>query len=83
MPSELQNEYRDFFTEMMEKHKVDNIEDLSEEKLKTFFDAIEDGWEEGKGRTSSDLSSRLEHVAFRLTLALSPLQEEYRDYLWS
>ena len=80
MPSDLQKDYRDYFMEKMEKHDLNGLGGLTEEKLKKFFNDVARGWEEGKGRTSNDVPSRLEHLAFRLKSALSPLQEEYRDY---
>ena len=47
--SELQEKYRDYFMDTMDKHEMDGLSDLTEEQIKEFFNDISKGWVKGKG----------------------------------
>jgi hypothetical protein len=49
--SPLQQEYREYFLEMLEKHNVNSPASLPDEaSMKAFFNDIKGGWVKGKGR---------------------------------
>jgi hypothetical protein len=43
-----EEEYRTFFKKMMKNWNIDSIEDLSDEKKKKFFDAVDKAWKADK-----------------------------------
>jgi hypothetical protein len=43
-----EEKYRDFFKKMMKNWNIDSIEDLSDEKKKKFFDAVDKAWKADK-----------------------------------
>jgi hypothetical protein len=48
--SELQDEYQDYFEEKMDEHGIDSPAEADDAKKKEFFDDVDEGWVEGKGR---------------------------------
>lgn len=76
--SPLQKEYRDYFIEMMEKHGLDGLSGIDEEKVKAFFKEVSDGWEIGEGRkkasaASSPATNILRHASAELLRIASEL----------
>jgi uncharacterized membrane-anchored protein YjiN (DUF445 family) len=43
-----EEDYRTFFKKMMKSWNIDSIEDLSDEKKKKFFDAVDKAWKADK-----------------------------------
>lgn len=43
-----EEDYRTYFKSMMKKWNIDSIDDLSDEKKKKFFDAVDKGWKAKK-----------------------------------
>jgi hypothetical protein len=47
---DLKAEYEDYFQGVLKKYGVKSPAELSDEDKKKFYDEVEAGWEEGKGR---------------------------------
>jgi hypothetical protein len=46
----LQDEYQEYFQDMLKKYKVSSPAELDEEEMKKFFNDVSDGWIKGKGK---------------------------------
>lgn len=50
--SPLQEEYRKYFMDKLDKHDLKGLASADEDKLMAFFDDIKDGWVKGEGQKS-------------------------------
>jgi hypothetical protein len=46
----LQDEYQEYFQDMLKKYNVSSPAELDEEEMKKFFNDVSDGWIKGKGK---------------------------------